>query len=246
MKFKIQKINYCEQCHKILPLKCSCCLKHPGRKPKTRVLYDLPPIIETGPCGNCVKVACQFKGCPGVGDRPGTMWREIRSAKRHPNLYCSPDCKHEAQRDENKYEITVACANTDCGKPVKRERRLFREKITVRAFCDHKCFWIQKKREGWIAFQKKEKMSPAARGDKDTFLQMLECRSPLHNREITVHQRIGPGVYECTEKNGRGEVCGFRRNEEIKSRVGLVPVALPGIGGKHEAQKSEMAQAAYR
>ncbi len=56
---KVQRVRWCSQCESLLPLKCTKCLSHPERTPKQVELFDLPEILETGPCG-CVRFACQI------------------------------------------------------------------------------------------------------------------------------------------------------------------------------------------
>lgn len=109
---KVQRLSYCINCENLLPVKCAKCRAHPDRKPRHIVVYDCPPILETGPCG-CVKIACQREGCGK------SKWTTVPKARSFLRQFCSRACANVVIAEGQKTRSRIACA-CGCGRWVER------------------------------------------------------------------------------------------------------------------------------
>ncbi len=196
--FKVQRIRSCVQCGVVLGLKCKACVAHPTRKPKIVEVYDWPPILETCPSGDCLRIACQRPGCKK------TMWRNrthTRGGKmKYATMYCSQECNIAELARARDTRVEVPCGWHACNTKVRRSASQL--KNFKRAFCRPDHYWLALKKDAHDAKQAEHRASEGEDG-----LSMMQCEGKCRG-EITEHKQTAKHRAECL-------ICRWERNSRI-------------------------------
>lgn len=190
--FKVQKIRSCVQCGSVLNKKCKACLAHPERKPQVVTLYDWPPILEHGPCGCCVRIACQLSGCTN-----DWVWRHVKRKNGKAtakNFYCTVLHRNRAQAGAQRLpKVETTCAYKLCGKTILKDP--WKIKQTAESYCHATCQLLERSRRANEA-----KIAAKAVSEEPDPTSLLECLNGCQGNDgdkITEHEEISKGRYRC-------------------------------------------------
>lgn len=181
-KFKVQFIRSCVQCGDVLSLKCKSCVKHPKRKPRVIEYHDWPEILEAGPCGCCIKIACQSPGCSKA------MWRYTGHVKGGKSLtkrfFCSKPCFHRGNTLER---VQVSCSY--CTKPTTR--KISSSPTWRHSFCNLTCYILFRRKAEYELRVKRH----AAKAGTDGHA-LLQCNGRCRGA-ITEHVETRVRMAKC-------------------------------------------------